>query len=83
MMKFFQSSEIRPNLHITGYGRLSDEKIKKLGYTHAVDVTNVYKIHSKNGIKYFNVNVDDNATTDITKYFNEAANFIQDAVDGV
>lgn len=83
MMKFFQSSEIRPHLHITGYGRLSDEKIKNLGYTHAVDVTNVYKIHSKKGVKYFNVNIDDSVTTEISEYFNDAAYFIQDAVDGV
>uniref|UniRef100_A0AC34FF74 Protein-tyrosine-phosphatase n=1 Tax=Panagrolaimus sp. ES5 TaxID=591445 RepID=A0AC34FF74_9BILA len=78
--QYFTISEIRPHLPVTGYGLLSDEKIRDLGYTHAVDATNKFKIHMIKDVTYFNVRVEDGSIDDIKRYFKDATDFIQDAI---
>uniref|UniRef100_A0A914Z0Y7 Uncharacterized protein n=1 Tax=Panagrolaimus superbus TaxID=310955 RepID=A0A914Z0Y7_9BILA len=82
-IQYFTVSEIRPNLHVTGYGLLSDEKIRDLGYTHAVDATNKFKIHMIKDVEYFNVRVEDRSIDDIKRYFKDATDFIQNAIEMV
>uniref|UniRef100_A0AC34GXX5 Dual specificity phosphatase catalytic domain-containing protein n=1 Tax=Panagrolaimus sp. ES5 TaxID=591445 RepID=A0AC34GXX5_9BILA len=81
--KIFSICEIRPYLFIAGYGALSHQKIKDLGITHAIDVTNNSNNQRFIGVKYFDVKIDDNEKADIKKHFIEASAFIQKAKESV
>ena len=76
-------SQIRPYLYLSGYLSLTEQKLKQLGITHAVDATNMPKSMRVNGIEYFTIEVDDSEKSDLRQYFEQASDFIKSGKESV
>ncbi|KAK0403838.1 hypothetical protein QR680_017150 [Steinernema hermaphroditum] len=73
-------SEIRDFLFLSGYGCISDAKLRQFGITHAVDCTNL-KNKKVEGVEYLHLPMDDNELQNIRQYFDSTADFIQKAAE--
>ncbi|GMR31760.1 hypothetical protein PMAYCL1PPCAC_01955 [Pristionchus mayeri] len=72
-------TEIRPYLFLSGFGCITQNKIKQLGITHAVDCTNLKNSRRFTDLQYLEVPVDDTAICKASQYFETVANFIEEA----
>lgn len=81
--KLFSVCEIRPHLYISGYCTLSEQKLRQLGITSAVDATNIPKTLRIPDINYFNVPVDDSEASDLRKFFEPVAELTQKTKNSV
>ncbi|GMT05161.1 hypothetical protein PENTCL1PPCAC_27335 [Pristionchus entomophagus] len=72
-------TEIRPYLFLSGFGCITQNKIKQLGITHAVDCTNLKNSKRFTDLQYLEVPVDDTAICKASQYFETVANFIDEA----
>ncbi|GMT31381.1 hypothetical protein PFISCL1PPCAC_22678, partial [Pristionchus fissidentatus] len=72
-------TEIRPYLLLSGFGCITQGKIKQMGITHAVDCTNLKNSKRFTDMEYLEVPVEDSAICKVSQYFETVANFIEGA----
>eukprot|EP01084_Bolivina_argentea_P112409 200476_1 len=80
--KMFPSCIIQDELYLGNSRNAADgDTLKSLGITHVVNVTvNIENYFEKDGIKYLQFKIEDNPSVDISIYFNEAIEFIDNAL---
>ncbi len=80
--KMFPSCIIPNELYLGNSRNAADgDTLKSLGITHIVNVTvNVENYFENDGIKYLQFKIEDNPKEDICQYFNEAIEFIENAL---
>lgn len=72
-------SEIRPSLFLSGFGCITEKKIRAYNITHIVDVTNIPNNPRYEGIEYLSIPVDDSLIANLTPHFANVAQFVQNA----
>uniref|UniRef100_A0A915AZM6 Uncharacterized protein n=1 Tax=Parascaris univalens TaxID=6257 RepID=A0A915AZM6_PARUN len=77
--KLCDISEIRPHLYLSGFRCITEKKLTELGITNAVDVTNIPNNPRYSGIEYLNARVDDDIISNIGRYFEKVAEFVEQA----
>ncbi|VDM59810.1 unnamed protein product [Angiostrongylus costaricensis] len=74
-------SEVLPYLYVASYRCITESKLKQFQITHVIDISNIGLNEKFPGIEYKVFNVDDNNIANISKYFEEACEFIDAARD--
>ncbi|OZC04941.1 dual specificity phosphatase, catalytic domain protein [Onchocerca flexuosa] len=77
--KLCDISEVRPYLYLSGFGCVTEKKLRSLGITHIIDATNLPNNPHYEGIEFLDILVDDSLIANLTPHFASAAQFIQDA----
>ncbi|VDN08240.1 unnamed protein product [Thelazia callipaeda] len=72
-------SEIRPYLYLSGFGCITEKKLRNLGITCIIDATNLPNNPRYDGIEFLDIRVDDSLIADLFPYFTIAAQFVQNA----
>ncbi|CAI2382293.1 unnamed protein product [Moneuplotes crassus] len=81
--KYRDIHEVDDNLYLSGcYEAHNKYLLEDLGITHIVNVTTDIANKFEGDYKYFVVPVEDLAQEDLAKYFEPAANFIDQALQG-
>lgn len=75
-------SKIRPYLFLSGTLYLSKNRLRKLGITHAVDVSSILKAYG-DIVEYLFINVRDTEFADIMQHFENVGEFIKSARESV
>ncbi|KAI1714117.1 dual specificity phosphatase, catalytic domain-containing protein [Ditylenchus destructor] len=77
----FAVCEIRPYLFLSGYRRLSEQKLVQLGITHAIDATTIPKTLRLPTIEYLTVTTEDLPTAPLEEYFDASIDLVRKAKD--
>uniref|UniRef100_A0A0R3RSS9 Dual specificity protein phosphatase 14 n=1 Tax=Elaeophora elaphi TaxID=1147741 RepID=A0A0R3RSS9_9BILA len=77
--KLCDISEVRPYLYLSGFGCITEKKLRELGITHIIDATNLPNNPRYEGIECLDIMVDDSLIANLTPHFGNAAQFIWDA----
>uniref|UniRef100_A0A915PS49 Uncharacterized protein n=1 Tax=Setaria digitata TaxID=48799 RepID=A0A915PS49_9BILA len=77
--KLCDISEIRPYLYLSGFGCITEKKLRDLGITHIIDATNLPNNPHYEGIEFMEISVDDSLITNLSAHFLNVAQFIKNA----
>ncbi|KAL3989270.1 Dual specificity phosphatase catalytic domain family protein [Acanthocheilonema viteae] len=78
-LKLCDISEVRPYLYLSGFGCITEKKLRDLGITHIIDATNLPNNPHFEGIEFLDIMIDDSLIANLIPHFESTAQFIRNA----